>query len=149
MAWTLEPRDRANHNPVVVVNGAAGTGPIRVEASVGQPVEFDAAGTRDPDGHQLQYRWWFYPEAGTGIPGAPVATGRPAAAAAAPALDPRASPPAAQGKQPDPRVTIDRPTESRAIVTPRVPGTAHVILEVTDDGTPTLTSYRRVILSIR
>jgi hypothetical protein len=33
-------------------------------------------------------------------------------------------------------------------VTPLVPGIAHVILEVTDAGTPSLTSYRRVILSI-
>jgi hypothetical protein len=32
---------------------------------------------------------------------------------------------------------------------PRVPGTAHVILAVTDNGTPSLTSYRRVILTIR
>ena len=31
---------------------------------------------------------------------------------------------------------------------PLLPGVAHVILEVTDDGTPRLTSYRRVILSI-
>jgi hypothetical protein len=34
-------------------------------------------------------------------------------------------------------------------VTPKVAGTAHVILAVTDDGTPTLTSYRRVILTIQ
>jgi hypothetical protein len=26
---------------------------------------------------------------------------------------------------------------------------AHIILEVTDDGTPRLTSYRRVILQVR
>jgi hypothetical protein len=28
-----------------------------------------------------------------------------------------------------------------------VPGIAHVILEVTDHGTPTLTRYRRVIVA--
>jgi hypothetical protein len=28
-------------------------------------------------------------------------------------------------------------------------GTAHVILAVTDDGSPRLTSYRRVILNVR
>jgi hypothetical protein len=33
-------------------------------------------------------------------------------------------------------------------VQPLLPGIAHVILEVTDDGTPRLTSYRRVILTI-
>jgi hypothetical protein len=31
---------------------------------------------------------------------------------------------------------------------PRVPGTAHVILAVEDNGAPSLTSYRRVILTI-
>jgi hypothetical protein len=28
-------------------------------------------------------------------------------------------------------------------------GTAHVILEVTDEGSPRLTSYRRIILTVR
>jgi hypothetical protein len=31
---------------------------------------------------------------------------------------------------------------------PRVPGTAHIVLAVEDDGTPSLTSYRRVILTV-
>ena len=32
---------------------------------------------------------------------------------------------------------------------PRVAGTAHVIVSVEDAGTPTLTSYRRVIITMR
>jgi len=36
----------------------------------------------------------------------------------------------------------------RIVVTPTIAGTAHVILAVTDAGTPTLTSYRRVIFHI-
>jgi hypothetical protein len=32
---------------------------------------------------------------------------------------------------------------------PRVAGTAHIIVAVEDDGNPTLTSYRRIILTIR
>jgi len=32
---------------------------------------------------------------------------------------------------------------------PKVAGIAHVILAVEDGGTPSLTSYRRVILAIR
>ena len=46
-------------------------------------------------------------------------------------------------------MTIERGDTSRATVTPRVAGIAHVILAVTDDGTPTLTSYRRIILTIK
>ena len=38
---------------------------------------------------------------------------------------------------------------SRATVFPRTPGIAHVILAVEDNGTPSLTSYRRVILTIK
>jgi hypothetical protein len=34
-------------------------------------------------------------------------------------------------------------------VTPRVAGTAHIILAVEDSGSPSLTSYRRVILTIK
>jgi hypothetical protein len=34
-------------------------------------------------------------------------------------------------------------------VHPKVAGIAHVILAVEDNGTPSLTSYRRVILTIR
>ncbi len=74
MAWTTANRRDANHNPEVVVNGQSGRGPITVDAVVGTPVALDAAGTRDPDGHALRYRWWFYAEAGAGIPGAPLVT---------------------------------------------------------------------------
>lgn len=150
MAWTVEPRARGNHNPAVVVNGEAGTAPIAVQASVGQPVVLDAAGTRDPDGQALRYRWWFYPEAGTGIPGIAVAVrGGPPPPAPEGERRPAASPPAAQGVRPPARVTIDNDSAPRATVTPRVAGLAHVVLEVTDAGTPALTSYRRIVLTIR
>ena len=76
MDWTIADVGHANHNPEVVVNGQAGKAPIAIDATVGVPVTLDAAGTRDPDGHALTYRWFFYPEAGTGIPGQPVYVGR-------------------------------------------------------------------------
>jgi hypothetical protein len=46
-------------------------------------------------------------------------------------------------------VTLDGAETARVTVAPRVAGTAHVILAVTDDGTPSLTSYRRVILTVK
>jgi hypothetical protein len=65
----------ANHHPEVIVNGMAGKAPLGVKATVDVPLTLDAAGTRDPDGNTLAYKWFFYPEAGTGIPGQPVVQG--------------------------------------------------------------------------
>ena len=77
MDWTIKDPSQANHNPDVVVNGQAGKAPVRIDATVGAAVTLDAGGTRDPDGHTLKYTWFFYTEAGTGIPGQPVSSGGP------------------------------------------------------------------------
>ncbi len=50
---------------------------------------------------------------------------------------------------PPPRVTLQGANTAKVTVTPRVAGTAHIILAVEDNGSPTLTSYRRVILTIK
>lgn len=50
---------------------------------------------------------------------------------------------------PPARVTIERAGAAKARVIPNVAGVAHVILSVEDDGTPSLTSYRRVIVRIK
>ena len=75
MDWTVKDPGLANHNPDLVVNRQPGRAPVRIDAAVGVPVTLDAAGTRDPDGHTLKYSWFFYPEAGSGIPGQPVFAG--------------------------------------------------------------------------
>jgi hypothetical protein len=136
MDWTIKDAREANHNPRVVVNGRAGTEPLTVEAQVDAPLLLDAAGTTDPDGDALTFHWFFYPEAGAGIPGQPVVTGRL----------PRAPAP---GTPPPPRVVVDNRAGGQATVVPKVAGIAHVILAVEDGGSPSLTSYRRVILEIR
>ena len=130
MDWTVKSYAEANHHPAVVVNGLKGTAPIEIAATVGQPVVLDAGGTMDPDGHALRYEWVRYPEAGT---------------AAAPQA----------------QIKIEGADTARATVTPTAavrgmfggpprPGTgvAHVILAVTDSGSPVLASYRRVILTV-
>lgn len=76
-----------------------------------------AASANDPDGDRLSYHWWQYEQAGT-----------------CPA-----------------QVTID--DASKPDVTIRIPDNAssgetlHLICEVTDDGTPPLTRYQRVIVT--
>jgi hypothetical protein len=150
MDWTIKRVDQANHNPEVVVNGQAGKAPITIDARVGDPVALDAAASRDPDGNRLNYTWVFYPEAGSGIPGEPLVVGpeAPVGGGGTPAEGGIPAAPAGGAPQPGPRVTIANSAAERATVTPRVAGTAHVVLIVEDDGSPSLTTYRRIILHI-
>jgi hypothetical protein len=151
MDWTIRDVEHANHNPDVVVNGHDGKAPVAVDAVVGAPLTLDAAGTRDRDNNALKYTWFVYPEAGTGIPGHPVVTGPRLPVGGGGTPEAGGIPSAPRGGPPEPplRATLQHADTARAIVTPRVPGTTHVILAVEDDGQPTLTSYRRVILTIR
>jgi hypothetical protein len=133
MDWTVVPYVGANHRPTLVVNGQGGTGVVRVEARVGEAITLDAAGSRDPDGHRLMYRWFHYPEAGF-APGASLA-----AVTVAGGDTPRATVTA---------IATSRPNWlGGAAASPE--GVAHVILSSTDDGLPSLTSFRRVILKVR
>lgn len=133
MDWTIADYRHANHNPLVAVNGQSGTAPIFIDATVGTPTLLDASRTHDPDsGQHLHYTWFLYPEAGS--------TGTNLSA-----------------------VTISGANTAKAIVTPTAVcrpmwltigppckgnGTAHIILAATDDGSPQLTSYRRIILTV-
>jgi hypothetical protein len=133
MDWTVKPPAEANHNPVVTVNDREGTDVLTLDAVAGEPLVLDAGGTRDPDGHGLRYRWFHYPEAGF-VPGQALADVTITGADA-------------------PRATVTATAACRAVWMPRraacAEGLAHVILAVTDEGTPALTSYRRVILRVR
>jgi len=133
MDWTTKDFQSANHAPTVMVAGAAGRTVVYANANVGQPLSFDAAGTKDPDGNALRYHWFHYPEAGF-VPGGALAD-------------------ISLSGADTPRVTVTptaacRPDWLKSNKTCRE-GVAHLILAVTDDGTPALTSYRRVILDVR
>ena len=131
MSWTVADYKDANHNPVIEVNGQGGTAPIVIETEVGRAVELDASGSRDPDGQRLHYRWFHYAEAGgTGENLATVSiTGGDGAKAV---------------------VTASSPCHAMWMAVPcKGSGVAHIILAVTDDGSPSLTSYRRIILKVR
>jgi hypothetical protein len=160
MDWTINDVAHANHNPDVVVNGVEGKAPLMLEATVGTPLSLDASKSRDRDGNQLRYAWIFYAEAGSGLPnvgggrggGGPGSAAAPGQPAQAPPTAGRGSgiPPAPPGGRPTPppRVSVTNATTPVATVTPNTAGVAHVIVAVTDNGTPSLTSYRRVVLTI-
>jgi hypothetical protein len=133
MDWTVRSYRRANHNPRVRVNGVGGTRPVTVDAVIGKALTLTASGTRDPDGDHLRYRWFFYPEAGAG-------TGQSRAVV-------KVRDGTGQTAKIEPTSTCP------PFWLPEVPctaktGVAHVILAVTDTGSPTLTSYRRVMLTV-
>jgi hypothetical protein len=144
MDWTIKEVAQANHNPDVVVNGLDGKAPLMLDAVVGTPVVLDASKSRDRDKNTLQYSWFFYAEAGSGLPGA--GGGRVGGGSGRATGIPSAPRGGRQG--PPPRVTVTNGTTAVATVMPNTAGVAHVILAVSDNGVPALTSYRRVVLTI-
>lgn len=90
-----------------------------IKAKPGSKVSLSAAGTSDPDGDSLTFNWWQYAEAGT-YPGS---------------------------------VDISDSDSVNAMLT--VPAdaksgqTIHVVCEVTDNGTPRLTRYARVVVTVK
>ena len=89
-----------------------------VVAKPGETLKLSAAGTFDPDGDELTYSWWQYTEAGT-------CKGR--------------------AKIND----ADKPLASLIIPENAKEGqTLHIILEVKDSGTPQLTRYARIVVTV-
>jgi hypothetical protein len=119
MDWTVKPVAEANHPPEPKLGHAEA-----LTAKPGQRVALRAEAS-DPDGDALSFAWFYYPEAGS----LAVQNGRTGAP-----------------------VTIDGANTAEASFV--VPGNAfklgsmHLILAVTDDGTPALTRYRRVIVNV-
>ena len=92
--------------------------PLDIVAKPGQLVTLDASASVDPDGDELTFKWWQYAEACT-----------------------------YKG-----RVSITNENQSTASF--KVPlnakkgQTLHIICEVSDDGTPSLKHYQRVVVTV-
>lgn len=123
MDWTIKPYREANHPPVPKLAHDA-----RLKAGSGDRVELSARGTSDPDGDSVSYEWFYYHEAGT-FPMSSARSGQPLVIK-----------------------DFDQPQASFVVPASRVmpPGTGemHIILRVTDHGTPRLTRYQRVIVEV-
>ena len=123
MDWTTQPYAKANHPPVVQLAHAD-----ELAAKRGDTVRLSAAGSSDPDGDALSYEWFYYGEAGSFT----VSSGR-----SGQPLDIRGF------DQRDASFVVP----AQRVMPPGI-GTMHIILAVTDHGTPRLTRYRRVIVKV-
>ena len=123
MDWTILPYEKANHPPVAKLGHAQ-----TLLAKKGDKVLLSAKGSSDPDNDALSYQWFTYEEAGT------------------------FSVSSARSGQPVEIQNFDQPEAWFTVPTKRVggsgTGTLHVILKVTDHGTPRLSRYQRVIVNI-
>ena len=64
MDWCVKLYGQANHAPTAVCNGDRTRCVLTIEAEPGAAVKLSAAGSSDPDGDDLTFRWWVYREAG-------------------------------------------------------------------------------------
>lgn len=115
MDWA--DKGEGNRNPVINIKGTRTLEIAEYKVKVGEEFCPDATATYDPDGNQLNFKWWILPEAGTY----------------------------------QQTVNIEQPNQARPtlhIPTDAAGHTLHLICEVTDNGTPSLTSYRRLILHV-
>lgn len=115
MDWCTKSFAEVNHPPVAKVNE-----PEQFTVKSGDIFKLDGDGSYDPDGDNLSYWWFQYPEAGTykGIVNiAPYS---------------------------------ENLYNVHTIKAPEVtsPQTVHFILKVTDKGKPALSAYKRVIITI-
>jgi hypothetical protein len=133
MDWTIKDHKHANHNPVLEVNGDRGTGPIYLDAKVGQAVTLDASRSHDPDVQDVYYHWFHYREAGS--------TNASLADVAISSADTSKATVTATATCRPEWLNHGTPCASE--------GVAHIILAATDSGSPRLTSYRRIVLTVR
>lgn len=92
--------------------------PDRITVKSGESFTLDAYGSSDPDGDSISYLWFHYPEAGTWRE--PITSG---------------------GAENADRFNVTAPKVEK-------PETLHFILRVTDKGTPALSRYQRIIVTV-
>lgn len=114
MDWCFMTYEEANHPPVPVLSH-----PEQITVKSGEGFTLDAFRTYDPDGDNLSFLWFNYPEAGT-----------------------FKNPIKVNGAENVHMAYFTAPEVDKE-------ETAHFVLKVTDKGEPQLSRYQRVIVTIK
>lgn len=112
MDWCIKPYEEANHPPVVVLNH-----PEQFTVKSGEGFSLDAFNSTDPDGDNLSFLWFHYPEASS------------------------YKKIVSMGAENVHGVYVTAPKVEKK-------ETLHFILKLSDKGTPALTRYKRVIVTV-
>jgi hypothetical protein len=120
MDWSIKSYKEANHPPVARLKGNN-----EITLRVGESITLDASDSSDPDGDNLKFQWIHYPEAGTYFHW-------------------RGNRGIVMKNENSAQMTLQIHPEAEVLK----PNTTHIILQVTDAGTPALTRYQRVIVNI-
>ncbi len=113
MDWCIRAPEQCNHPPL-----AADSGIVEMTVKAGQGFVMEAGEWSDPDGDNLGYLWFAYPEAGSWKKPLPLGSAE----------------------------NLHSVYVVAPVVTE--PETLHFILRVTDKGTPPLSRYKRYIVSV-
>ncbi|CDK29526.1 unnamed protein product [Kuraishia capsulata CBS 1993] len=138
MQWTVKSFESANHAPVVIVNGSESVKPLELQVETGSEVYLDATASYDLDSGRdgkLSFKWFQYRDASATMSNAQKEVA---------AIDINSSEGKAHFTVPDLKAACYN-------VLGKYLGddhcySYHIILEVTDAGSPPMKSYRRVIL---
>ncbi|KAF5010318.1 hypothetical protein FDECE_3523 [Fusarium decemcellulare] len=141
MQWTLTDHFGAvNHAPVAFVNDSTGgPDPLLIDIEAGEKLVLDASRSYDPDGDKITFHWFQYrePTSVSGLLGEMV-------------LDLHIGD--IDGETPGRKVQVQIPPpevcclEQRSGQPVEKGQEYHLILEVKDNGSPPLTTYKRVVI---
>jgi len=63
MQWCVSDYNKANHNPVAIIDNDRTKRVIYKEIKAGEQLFVDAGSSTDPDNNKINFKWWIYEEA--------------------------------------------------------------------------------------
>ena len=123
MDWCVADKfNQVNHNPVAILNGDRSKQIVKITTKSSENIKLTAVGSSDPDDNKISSNWMIYREASTSSNGV--------------------------------KLTQLHSLETILTFPQSVSGssksrTIHVILTIEDNGTPSLTAYRRAIITVQ